>query len=435
MLAGTTDKAGLAQATKIAIKYGVPVLLTPKADDNLGQAALRLEIQRLAPATLVTFGAAAKAWAQKEAAFVSPGATVESADPAGAIDLTEIAPVQPLAGLTVLAKDTSTSAAAIAVARASGARVLVMKGSDPRGDGAAIKALHDQPADHVVAIGSAFGPAERLRARVATAATGVTLPGGGQLLFPGHRMIALYGHPGDGGLGVLGEQGVTAAVARAKRVAASYEPYLGGVVPAFEIITTVASSSAGSDGDYSRESSVASLKPWVDAARKAGVYVMLDLQPGRTDFLTQAKRYEKLLLEPHVGLALDPEWRLKKDQVHLEQIGSVSSAEINRTGEWLAQLTREHHLPQKIFMVHQFTLKMIGSRSALKTNYDELAVVIHADGFGSRGAKFNTWNALHVDAPKNIDWGWKNFYDEDKPTFTPKQTSAVRPTPVFISYQ
>jgi hypothetical protein len=86
-------------------------------------------------------------------------------------------------------------------------------------------------------------------------------------------------------------------------------------------------------------------------------------------------------------------------------------------------------------MVHQFTLKMIGSRSALKTNYDELAVVIHADGFGSRGAKFNTWNALHVDAPTNIDWGWKNFYDEDKPTFTPKQTSAVRPTPVFISYQ
>ncbi len=47
----------------------------------------------------------------------------------------------------------------------------------------------------------------------------------------------------------------------------------------------------------------------------------------------------------------------------------------------------------------------------------------------------NTWNGLHIDAPPNIHWGWKNFYDEDKPTFTPTQTMAVEPTPVFVSYQ
>ena len=59
---------------------------------------------------------------------------------------------------------------------------------------------------------------------------------------------------------------------------------------------------------------------------------MLDLQPGRTDFLTQAKLYAELLKQPHVGLALDPEWRLKPDQVHLVQIGSVSAEEINQMG-------------------------------------------------------------------------------------------------------
>ena len=78
---------------------------------------------------------------------------------------------------------------------------------------------------------------------------------------------------------------------------------------------------------------------------------------------------------------------------------------------------------------------MISSRSALNTSHDELAVVIHADGFGGRGEKLNTWNALHVGPPTNVRWGWKNFYDEDKPTFTPKQTAAVSPTPVFVSYQ
>src|SRR3712207_8918824 len=46
-----------------------------------------------------------------------------------------------------------------------------------------------------------------------------------------------------------------------------------------------------------------------------------------------------------------------------------------------------------------------------------------------RSQKFDTWNALHIDAPPNVWWGWKNFYDEDRPTFTPQQTIAVKPSP------
>ena len=50
----------------------------------------------------------------------------------------------------------------------------------------------------------------------------VHLPGGGHVLFPGRRLVAIYGHPGDGNLGVLGEQPVDAAVQRAGEVAAGY---------------------------------------------------------------------------------------------------------------------------------------------------------------------------------------------------------------------
>jgi len=207
------------------------------------------------------------------------------------------------------------------------------------------------------------------------------------------------------------------------------------VVPAFEIIATVASSSAGPDGDYSAESSMAHLRPWVDAAREAGVYVVLDLQPGRTDFLTQAKRYTELLREPHVGLALDPEWRLKPGQRHMVQIGSVSAEEVNATAAWLAQFTREHKLPQKVLLLHQFRVDMITNRKSVNTRHDELAVVVHADGFGTPGQKLDTWHAIRADSPPDVWWGWKNFYDEDQPTFTPGQTVAVKPAPVFISYQ
>jgi hypothetical protein len=37
-------------------------------------------------------------------------------------------------------------------------------------------------------------------------------------------------------------------------------------------------------------------------------------------------------------------------------------------------------------------------------------------------------------ATSGIRWGWKNFYDDDRPLFTPAETMAVGPTaPVFVS--
>ena len=327
--------------------------------------------------------------------------------------------------------------AAVATARASGARIVAVTGSDPRADPAAIAGLSAMPLpDRVVALGTSFGTADLLRPRLEVAATGVELPGGGQVLFPHRRVVALYGHPGAPVLGSLGEQGVEAAVARAQETAAGYEGLVAEpVVPAFEIITTVASSAPGPDGDYSAESEVADLRPWVDAAGRAGVYVVLDLQPGRTDFLTQAQRYEELLAEPHVGLALDPEWRLGADQRHMTQIGSVGIDEVNAVAAWLAALTRDRRLPQKLLLLHPFQLRMIADRGRLDTSRDELSVLVHADGFGTPGQKFDTWNALRSDPLAGVWWGWKNFIDEDQPTFTPAQTVAVDPTPWYVSYQ
>jgi len=276
---------------------------------------------------------------------------------------------------------------------------------------------------------------EQLQHRLAVVRTGVQLPGGGQLAFPGRRMVALYGTPGTAALGSLGEQDLDASIARVKDLVAQYQPHSDlPVVPAFEIITTVAAGQAGADGDYSNEVQIAKIRPYVEAAKAAGVYVMLDLQPGRTDFLTQAKRYEELLAEPHVGLALDPEWRLQPGQVHRVQIGSVNVDEINQTGDWLAGLVRERNLPQKVLMLHQFRTSMIVGRERLNTAHDELATMIHADGFGTQDMKRGTWDAMRQNSP-NVYWGWKNFIDEDKPMLDPAQTMQMSPDIVFVSYQ
>ena len=267
---------------------------------------------------------------------------------------------------------------------------------------------------------------------------GEELPGGGLLMFDAgfdRRLIAMYGHPSTSGLGVLGEQGPDEGVERLRSIAAGYDADGSAILPAFEIIATVASASAGADGDYSTGTKLDQIKPWVEAAAANDMYVVLDLQPGRTDFLSQAKIYEEFLRLPHVGLALDPEWRLKPHEVHLQQIGTVDAAEINQVVDWLAGIVREDALPQKLLIVHQFRYSMITNRQQIKTP-PELAVLVHMDGQGSMQAKYSTWNALTSMADaEQFHWGWKNFYDEDFPNATPQQVLALTPSPVFVSFQ
>ena len=263
-----------------------------------------------------------------------------------------------------------------------------------------------------------------------------SLPRGGRVLFPQYTLVALYGAPNTPALGVLGEQPIEASLARARDVAASYQPLTAStVLPSLEIIATTASASPTDNGDYSRETSINELMPWITAAQLAGEYVILDIQPGRSDFLSQVRQYEPLLKYPHVGLALDPEWRLKPDQLHLKQIGSVDASEINQTADWLAELTARHKLPQKLFLLHQFRLDMITNRAALNLSHPELATVIQMDGSGTQEQKRATWQAITAGADPAIRFGWKNFYKQDATLLPPADTMLNTPTPVYISYQ
>ncbi|MDP9737785.1 hypothetical protein [Curtobacterium sp. 260] len=339
---------------------------------------------------------------------------------------------------TVVVSDRRSEAAAVATAEAAGARVVAMPDgvTDPAAAPDVVSALHDRAEHPTVLVGSAFGDLPDPQWTVRAAESGWQLPHGGQRPFDGHRYVALYGAPGAPVLGVLGEQDPAATVRRAEGTAKEYDG-LGDepVTPAMEVIATVAAGDAGADGDYSTELPASTLEPYVDAASDAGMPVILDLQPGRSDFLSQAKRYESLLAKPNVWLALDPEWRLTADQVPLQQIGSVSASEVNEVSSWLADLVRSKGLPPKAFVLHQFRLSMIQDRSSL-ASHPELDVLIHVDGQGSQPDKQATWKALHQDAPEGVHWGWKNFYDEDTPMLSPQQTMAdVQPTPSLITYQ
>ncbi len=253
-------------------------------------------------------------------------------------------------------------------------------------------------------------------------------------VFANQRVIANYGNHLTSRLGVLGETGPEAAVTRVKAAAAPFSEPGRPAVGAFEMIVTVAQASAGGDGNFSHPSNLDDVEEWIDIAEAAGLYVILDIQPGRSDFLTESVRYERLLLRPNVGLALDPEWRMGPTQRPGQVVGRVSAAEVNQVSAWLSDLTLENDLPEKIFMVHQFQERMITNRDDL-IDRPGLATVIHADGFGGRSEKQATYSRLHVDRP--FYNGFKLFIDEDRNIYQPAEVLdfTQNPVPDFVSYQ
>jgi len=435
VIANARDKAGLARAAAAAVAAHAPLLLIGQASAGAGQApqvsaAVRTEIGSLKPRVVLAVGL--------------PGRRL-SADLRGIPVVTAAAMLPPtraagpVSGVAILVREGRAGAgtlAAVTTARAAGAQVIPVRGDDPRADPAAIAALSAARPRRVLAIGAGFGPAARLASRVAVAVTGVQLPGGGQVLFPMRRLVALYGYPGTPSLGALGEQGLTASIRRVSKLAALYRPLSAvPVVPAFEILATVAQGSPGYDGTYSYQTPISVLRPWVRRANAAGLYVVLDLQPGRASLLTQAMHYRSLLRLPDVGLALDPEWKLQPGQRPLRQIGSVDISEVNSVVSWLAALTEHYHLPQKLLVLHQFRLSMIIGEQHLDTRQDALAIVIHMDGQGTPFDKEETWRAVTGAAPAGVFFGWKNFFVKDHPMLTPQQTMEHTPLPVMISYE
>jgi hypothetical protein len=431
VVASTSTSADVVAGAAVARRAHAPLLLLPGTAAQL--TALRATIRALSPDAVLAIGLTSRALAAD-----LPGVRVVSRARALPVT-TAAAPLRSVAVLVHTGSSAGASALAVAVAataQAAGARVIYVPGYDPRAYPAVIASLAAARPLRVVAVGGRFGPAGLLAARVAVAETGKQLPGGGQVLFPMRRIVALYGSPGTPALGVLGHQDLTASIARAKATAAQYSALTKvPVIPAFEIIATVAQASPGHAGTYSYESSVASLRPWVQAATKAGLYVTLDLQPGRASMLAQAKKYRALLKLPNVGLALDPEWKLQPGQLPLHQIGSVSIAEVNSVAAWLARLTAQYRLPQKLLELHEFRLSMIQNLGRLDVRHDDLAIVINMDGQGAPVTKQQTWDSVTANAPKGVFFGWKDFYAKDTPMLGPRRTIDRTPQPVLISYQ
>jgi hypothetical protein len=258
------------------------------------------------------------------------------------------------------------------------------------------------------------------------------LPRGGRRIIPDFRVVAYYGAPQDRQLGALGIGTPAQAARRLARQARPYARKTRPVLPALELIAVVAAAHPGEDGRYNLRQPDSVIRRYLKAARKAKALLILDIQPGRSDFFTETKRLRKWLREPDVGLALDPEWRMAPGEVPGKVIGRVGAREVNATTAWLDQLVSRYDLPQKLLLIHQFTEAMI-PEAELKERKG-LAYVLNVDGFGTqqlKTAKYRDFTS--EDTP--FRHGFKLFYSEDTDTMTPAQVMRLRPRPDVVVYE
>lgn len=321
-----------------------------------------------------------------------------------------------------------------AVARV-GATALLVDGVDLGDSGPVVDRLYSRAAhlERVRLLGGEAAINARAPWQLDVLLHGNLLPRGGTQVFDRQRLIAFYGNADSPRMGVLGETSPDEAAARLGQQAAPYARPGRRILPTFELIVQVATSGPGPDGDYSAPGDPEDIQRYLDAARRHGIYLLLDVQPGRSDFPSQVRRYERFLREPDVGLALDPEWRMDEDEVPGETIGSVHADEVNEVVRYLAAIVREERLPEKLLVVHQFRHDMIEERHRIE-HPEELAVTIHVDGFGTRSQKLATYGALAL-TDGSYRNGFKLFYDEDTDLFQPHEVLQLSPVPDLVSYQ
>ena len=248
----------------------------------------------------------------------------------------------------------------------------------------------------------------------------------------GRRIVAYYGAPGTSSLGVLGATSPAAAWTALDAQARGFDTPAHPAVRCFELIAAVAADSPGGDGNYRNRVSLSAIAPYLATVRAHHAVLLLDVQPGRSDFLTEAKALQPLLTQPDVGLALDPEWRMSAGQVPGKVIGSVTAAEVNAVAGWLNQLTTSHHLPDKLFVVHQFTDPEITDEDDL-ADPPHLHAILNVDGFGTVGLKTSVYDQLAARSPYPL--GLKLFYSQDPVLMTPHQVETLHPRPQLIDYQ
>ncbi|HXN33108.1 MAG TPA: hypothetical protein VN894_14655 [Polyangiaceae bacterium] len=262
------------------------------------------------------------------------------------------------------------------------------------------------------------------------------LPRGGRTIFPDHRLVGFCGTPGAPALGEL--QGNLHAKAKALETRAATFALNRKILPVFELIAVVVQGGAGADGKYRRRVDDSVVDEYLRVARESKALLLLNIQPGQSDFLTEVKTFDKYLREPDVGVALDPEWAMKPKQRPGQFFGQTTGATLNEVAAYLSSIVERYRLPEKALVFHEVVREVVKDEAAV-TPYPGVAVIKSVDGLGPVHAKIATYGNLMEKITAGVHPGFKLFFDEDTRNgsrlMSAKEVLALSPQPEYVMYE
>ena len=225
-------------------------------------------------------------------------------------------------------------------------------------------------------------------------------------------IVAFYGAPQAAELGQLGIGTPASAARKLREAGAPLHPPARPVLPAMELIAVVAAAHPGEGGRYSTRQPSQVIGRYLRAARKAKALLILDIQPGRSDFFTETSGCASGSRSRTSASRSTRSGGWRPGQVPGKVIGSVQAREVNATSAWLAQLVKERR-PAREAVPHPPVHRRHGRRHAAASRAPGLAMVLNADGFGGQAIKKAKYHAFTRSPRDFFDQGFKLFYHED----------------------
>ena len=247
-------------------------------------------------------------------------------------------------------------------------------------------------------------------------------------------LVTYYGNPYTGIMGILGQLSKEELVAQLKQRAAEYEAVAGRPVqPAIHFVATVAQAGAGADGLYRARMPYDLVAEYAKLAADNDMLFFIDIQFGRSTVERELAPWLPLLREPHVHLAMDPEFDMWGNERPGVDLGHMTAAEINYAQRVLSEVVAKHDIPNKVLMVYQFTASMLPDKGNIQSD-PRVDLVVNMDGFGGRGIKIEHYNWYVRDTPVEYA-GIKLFLQHDTNLMSAADVMALTPKPDVVVYQ
>ncbi len=259
-------------------------------------------------------------------------------------------------------------------------------------------------------------------------------------ILPGRRIVAYYGNPLSKRMGVLGQYPKDEMLRRLRKEVEAWEKAdpEHKVQPALHLIAVVAQEKPGPAKKYRMvmpDKVIEEVYAW---AKESSAILFIDIQTGHDDLRVLLPRFEWILQNPDVHLAIDPEFNLiRSGKVPGSRVGNYDAADINYASGYLKGLVKKHGLPPKILIVHRFTRGMVTNARQIALR-PEVAVEMNMDGWGAPFLKRATYKDYIVREPVQFT-GFKLFYHNDTKKghrlLQPRDLLRLHPAPLYIQYQ